>query len=121
MVNISGENAIGTRYKSQSYFASICFRAPVFVSIHEPLSDQEHVTRSRDRCHHTASNRQAGQGKSMCYRCQEMLYEPDIELKLREVCTEAIKWVEANEPETLQFELYEEHGEDGVKLLMFER
>lgn len=40
---------------------------------------------------------------------------------MKEVTIEAIKWIEANEPETLEFSMYEEHGEEGVKLSLFER
>ncbi|KAK5122835.1 hypothetical protein LTR85_003750 [Meristemomyces frigidus] len=43
--------------------------------------------------------------------------------KFKEAVTNATAWIEENEPETLQFEVYEEAGrsEDGVRISLFER
>ena len=45
----------------------------------------------------------------------------DTTAKLREVTIKAIEWIKANEPETLEFSLYEEESKEGVKLFMSER
>ncbi|KAI7213529.1 hypothetical protein KC333_g6529 [Hortaea werneckii] len=41
--------------------------------------------------------------------------------RLKQAIAEAIEWIRDNEPETLEFSLYECLGEDGVQLSMFEK
>lgn len=41
--------------------------------------------------------------------------------QFKEVTKEALDWIHKNEPETLQFEVYEEESPEGVKMLLFER
>merc|ERR1712058_69809 len=41
--------------------------------------------------------------------------------RVRELFKAGLEYIQANEPETLEFSIYEEHGEAGVKLFMVER
>lgn len=41
--------------------------------------------------------------------------------KLKEVISKAIEWIRDNEPDTLEFSLYECASEDGVQLSMVEK
>ncbi|RMY78998.1 hypothetical protein D0863_00313 [Hortaea werneckii] len=41
--------------------------------------------------------------------------------RLRQAISEAIEWIRDNEPETLEFSLYECPSESGVQLSMFEK
>lgn len=44
-----------------------------------------------------------------------------INLQLKEVLAEAVEWIKANEPGTLEFSIYEDTGDDGGKMALFEK
>ncbi|KAK3712833.1 hypothetical protein LTR37_008924 [Vermiconidia calcicola] len=41
--------------------------------------------------------------------------------RFKEATKNAMDWIEENEPDTLQFEMYEEESPEGIKICLFER
>ncbi|KAK3721037.1 hypothetical protein LTR37_003327 [Vermiconidia calcicola] len=41
--------------------------------------------------------------------------------RFKEATKKAMDWIEENEPDTLQFEMYEEESPEGIKICLFER
>ena len=41
--------------------------------------------------------------------------------QFKEATKKAMDWIEENEPDTLQFEMYEEESPEGIKICLFER